>query len=55
MTRKHGSPGSLAYDLGAPLRAKQWRECCASSIEHRFDCPAVPREQRGPGPFGPVR
>lgn len=33
---------------------RRWHACCASTDGHRFDCPDVPPEQRGLGPFGPL-
>lgn len=47
-------PHSLNYEVTLPVRQQLFRACCASSIEHRFDCSEVPREARGDGPFGPV-
>lgn len=32
----------------------EWCEHCQASDGHRFDCGAVKREKRGPGPFGPT-
>lgn len=43
-----------AKDRRTHVNQAFYRECCQSSDEHRFDCADVPREKRGPGPFGPV-
>ena len=48
-------PGTMQHELTAPLRQRLWRVCCQAIDEHRFDCGEVARDQRGAGPFGPVR
>lgn len=53
--RKDADPDSLTYELQAPARQRLWRTCCQSSDDHRFDCRACEPQQRGAGPFGPVR
>lgn len=49
------APGTLLYEMTAPQRAAMFLECCQAIAEHRFDCRVSTREQRGAGPFGPLR
>lgn len=52
--RRAGDGGKLS-EITAGERDALWLACCASSDGHRFDCGAAEADQRGPGPFGPVR
>jgi hypothetical protein len=47
-------PGRHRGDTVSSIQGR-WHVCCASLDKRRFDCVEAPAEQRGDGPFLPVR